>query len=492
MLLLSDTLLSKLKKYDIKYCHWKSNMNLSTELNGGELDLFVENESKNDFESLIGELGFIKAFDSLQSHVDNVHHFYGMDRGSGKILHLHVFYDILTGESISKNLNLKLDDLLLKDLSYKSKVVIPSAKVELIIFLIRIFSKHQSIIEYLLLLRDYGSIKKELLHIEQRMGEDKNLDKILKKYFNGLPEKLIKKSIQSIKSEENFFSKYLIAKKINKYIKKYARYNRVMAFYLRNVLVLKYVLQKLVIRRKTKVLSKDGFVCAIAGPDATGKSTMVKNLNKTLAKDFKVEKYHLGKPKSSFLTIPFNLISPIIKIIFDEKRNTQLVKNKKSHLQDHSGLIQSISSIVLAYDRLKLTKKIFKKAKNGSIVICDRWPSKKIGAMDSPRIRCLESSGIRNKIIMFLQKIEQSIYGKIQNPNLIIQLTVPIEIAIERNTDRKKNNKEDNNYIVERHDKKYLPDYSEMNFILFDTSESLNESISKLKYKFWEELLELK
>ena len=212
MLLLSDTLLSKLKKYDIKYCHWKSNMNLSTELNGGELDLFVENESKNDFESLIGELGFIKAFDSLQSHIDNVHHFYGMDRGSGKILHLHVFYDILTGESISKNLNLKLDDLLLKDLSYKSKVVIPSAKVELIIFLIRIFSKHQSIIEYLLLLRDYGSVKKELLHIEQRMGEDKNLDKILKKYFNGLPEKLIKKSIQSIKSEENFFSKYLIAK----------------------------------------------------------------------------------------------------------------------------------------------------------------------------------------------------------------------------------------------------------------------------------------
>ena len=95
-------------------------------------------------------------------------------------------------------------------------------------------------------------------------------------------------------------------------------------------------------------------------------------------------------------------------------------------------------------------------------------------------------------IIMFLQKIEQSMYGKIENPNLIIQLTVPVKIAVERNTDRKKNNKEENNYIVERHDKKYLPDYSEMNFILFDTSQSLNESISKLKYKFWEELLELK
>ena len=154
--------------------------------------------------------------------------------------------------------------------------------------------------------------------------------------------------------------------------------------------------------KKTKVLFKNGFVCAIAGPDATGKSTMVKTLSDTLAENFKVEKYHLGKPKTSFLTLPFNLVSPIIKIIFSGKRNSQVVKKNDYGLQNNSGLIQSISAVVLAYDRLKLSRNIFKKAKHGSIVICDRWPSKKIGAMDSPRIRCLKSYGIKKiKLLIF-------------------------------------------------------------------------------------------
>ena len=492
MLDLSRILFSKLKKHNVKYCHWKSNMNLLDELEGGELDLYIKNESKNKFEHLIKSLGFIKAFDPMQNHVKDVYHFYGIDKDTGKILHLHVFYKILTGESLIKNLKFEIGDLLLKDTSHISEVIIPNAQVELIIFIIRIFSKHQSIIEYLLLLRNYNNIKKELLDIENRIVGRKNLENFLKKYFNDLPLDIIEDSINSIKLNKNFFYKYLLAKRFNKYLKKNARYNNFTSFYLRNILFLKYVYRKIFLKKKTKVLFKNGFVCAIAGPDATGKSTMVKTLSDTLAENFKVEKYHLGKPKTSFLTLPFNLVSPIIKIIFSGKRNSQVVKKNDYGLQNNSGLIQSISAVVLAYDRLKLSRNIFKKAKHGSIVICDRWPSKKIGAMDSPRIRCLKSYGIKNKIVSILKKIEHDIYHKIEHPNLIIQLTVPVEIAIERNNFRNKKNKEDNKYVAERHDEKYLPDYSEFNFILLDTSCSLKESISNIKYKFWQGMRSLK
>ena len=100
----------------------------------------------------------------MQNHVKDVYHFYGIDKDTGKILHLHVFYKILTGESLIKNLKFEIGDLLLKDTSHKSEVIIPNAQVELIIFIIRIFSKHQSIIEYLLLLRNYNNIKRIVGH----------------------------------------------------------------------------------------------------------------------------------------------------------------------------------------------------------------------------------------------------------------------------------------------------------------------------------------
>ena len=85
MLLLSKILFEKLKKKNISYCHWKSNLNLHKELNGGELDLYIDVESIDKFEDIINKLGFLKAFDPYQAHVKNVHHFYGLDKQQGKI-----------------------------------------------------------------------------------------------------------------------------------------------------------------------------------------------------------------------------------------------------------------------------------------------------------------------------------------------------------------------------------------------------------------------
>jgi thymidylate kinase len=489
MLLLSKILLGKLKKENISYCHWKSNLNLHRELDGGELDLYVERESKEKFEDTISELGFLKAFDPLQAHIKNVHHFYGLDEQQGKILHLHVFYEILTGESLTKNLKLDIGDLLLSNTSVKHGVVVPNAKVELIVFIIRYFSKHQSLIEYLIISRDYVTIKNELFDIEKRLKNDLDLKAILDKYFNSIPKDLIYEAINIVKSDKGFISSYLVSKKIYRYLKNYTRYNRFKSFFIRNSLIFKYIFRKFITKKKTKVLNPNGFICAIAGPDATGKSTMVNNLSSTLSSNFKLEMYHLGKPKSSFLTIPFNLVYPFMKFIFNNERNTQLVKGKKYYKQKQSTIIQSISSLVLAYDRLVLTKTILDKASNGYIVICDRWPSRKEGAMDSPRIVCNKSVGFKNKIVMYMKNIEYYLYGKIKMPNLIIQLSVPIDIAISRNMERNKFDKEDSDYVRERHNSKYLPDYSYMNLYNLDTSSSLDACSAKLKNIFWKELV---
>ena len=39
------------------------------------------------------------------------------------------------------------------------------------------------------------------------------------------------------------------------------------------------------------------------------------------------------------------------------------------------------------------------------IVLCDRWPSLKLGAMDSPRILINQSDSFYSRVILFFSKI---------------------------------------------------------------------------------------
>ena len=138
MLKISSDLIEQLNKKGIKYCHWKSNVGLEKELEGGELDLYVDPESKKTFQKAIECLGFIKVIVPLQKHVDNVFHYYGCDSKTGKLLHLHVFYSIITGESLLKNYKFKIGDILLEDMTEKLGMPVPNSKLELFLFIIRI------------------------------------------------------------------------------------------------------------------------------------------------------------------------------------------------------------------------------------------------------------------------------------------------------------------------------------------------------------------
>ncbi|MCK4440925.1 MAG: hypothetical protein KAU90_02900, partial [Sulfurovaceae bacterium] len=59
---LSQDLINKLNKENIRYCHWKSNLLLDDALDGyDDLDLLVSRDDIYKFESLINQLGFKEA-----------------------------------------------------------------------------------------------------------------------------------------------------------------------------------------------------------------------------------------------------------------------------------------------------------------------------------------------------------------------------------------------------------------------------------------------
>ena len=93
----------------------------------------------------------------------------------------------------------------------------------------------------------------------------------------------------------------------------------------------------------------------------------------------------------------------------------------------------------LAYDRKIESLKAHNLSRKGYLVICDRYPGLTIGKMDSPRIPYDKT---RNRLYQFLYEKENSFYNTIQSANQLFHLSVPIEVALERNDKRTKFGKE--------------------------------------------------
>jgi hypothetical protein len=114
MMQIFSNLFRDLRKQDIVFCNWKSHYQVDSYLKGqGDLDIFVPLELSKEFTKIAQDLGFRKVI-SYQANHEYIEHFYGYDTQSFKFAHIHVYFKIITGEHISKNYNLPLENYILK------------------------------------------------------------------------------------------------------------------------------------------------------------------------------------------------------------------------------------------------------------------------------------------------------------------------------------------------------------------------------------------
>src|SRR5438105_5280624 len=170
---LYSQLVRYLQSEGIRYCHWKSNFPLRSAIAPGgdpdlllngelDLDLLVDRKDIARFESVLALLGFKRTVDPVKPHTPSVLHFYGLDAATGALLHLHVYYRIVTGESLLKNYRLPLEELLLANARKVEGLPIVDPKVELIIFIIRMMVKYGSLAEQVLVGIDKKAVLVEL------------------------------------------------------------------------------------------------------------------------------------------------------------------------------------------------------------------------------------------------------------------------------------------------------------------------------------------
>jgi len=476
---------------NIKYCHWKSNFALTQALSGKtDVDLLVDRNDADTFRTLMGKLCFRPAVANDVASFPSVEHYFALDEESGDLVHVHAYYRVITGESLVKNYRLPIEEMLLEDTWEVESIRLPAKSAELVIFTLRMMLKHTSVVELLMLARDWKHVKEEILWLLEDGQVDESID-LIKYWLPAVDPRLFSECVQAIKSPAHLLRRITLGLKMRSSLRVYARHSLVAAWWdgLRKFMIMG--MRRVIRSQRGMFPQSGGAVIAIVGPEATGKSTLLAEMRKWLGEHFAVQQIHVGKPKSTLLTFIPNLVVPTLRLFLPTYRPSRIetkhaTEKAKQDSQKVYPVVSAVRSVLLAYDRRALLARAFARASNGSIVLCDRYPSLSPGSPDGPQLSQFPIPKDKYPIQYRLGSIEKKIYEEIPSPDLIVLLTVPVEVAIVRNRNRGKEEPED--FVRLRHAQSSNLEFEKTHVFRINTDQPLDKTILDVKRAIWKAL----
>jgi thymidylate kinase len=151
------------------------------------------------------------------------------------------------------------------------------------------------------------------------------------------------------------------------------------------------------------------------------------------------------------------------------------------NINEH-GLAYAIRWLIAGYERYQLLKYANRLRARGYIVVCDRYPSLNEGKMDSPRIGDMHETG---NLIGMMGRIEARLYNAMPVPDAVFNLTIPFNVALQRNRARIKYGKETDAQLHKRYIDNSGLLYEARYFETIDASQDLQTLLRELKRKAW-------
>ncbi len=415
----------------IRYCHWKSNAHLEKALAGKtDLDLLVHRDDRGEFEEALGEFVFKKILSPPEKCFDGLEDFLGFDQATGSLVHLHIHYKLVLGQRYIKNHHLPIEELIFENLIVQSGVFIPCPELELLLLIIRAHMKidQKSLLKHWIknvLLRDKGytafpaDIEAELSDLISK-NDALKFKEILHKTKLPLAEIIFTRFIVIFSEKE--VGVWDIVKnhyRILSGLKEFRRSKSVLVY-------LKYccffsseiLLRRGLMKPKRKTIHSGGRIISLVGADGSGKSTLIKDLEKWLSWKLSVAKFYYGIPKTKRIV----LLAFAMRVF------------RKIRLGFGATFLECVLWTYIAKQRFRISLLALNEAKRGHAVIMDRFPLKVFHdmpePMDGPRL-----SRKVSKMGLFFSRKERYYYDKISLPDRIFVLQVTIDELRKRKTD---------------------------------------------------------
>ena len=485
------TFIQELNAHDITYCHWKSNFSLAEALSGRtDIDLLIHRKDANLFRTVLSQLQFRPAIATDGDTFPSVEHYYALDEESGILIHVHAYYRVITGESLAKNYHLPIEEMLLQNTREVDSVRLPVKSAELVVFTLRMMLKHTTPMELIMLARYWKEVQHEINWLLESGSTDETLG-LVNCWLPPVDADLFSNCITALKSPSTLFRRMMLGRQLRSQLKPYARHSPLRAWLIGFQKFVIMFFRRLIKSHKGMVPRGGGAVIAFVGSEATGKSTLISEMREWLGEHFSVKQIHAGKPKATILTVVPNLLLPSLRALFPTARTTnvesqQIPKEPAEKSSSRYPLIFAIRSALLAYDRRALLTRAYSQAANGTIILCDRYPSSQSGTPDSPQLSHLPVSPKRNSLRNLLARIEERMYREIPAADLIIYLNAPLAITLARNASRGKREPED--YVRRRHARSSNLEFGETPVHKINTDQPFGQTVFEVKKAIWEAL----
>ena len=425
-------LFAALERQGIRYCHWKSNIRLAETLAGLEdIDLLVHPADSHAFQHIINECGFKLTVSRMGVGHPGVFHAIAWDHDSGRLLDLHAYHQLVSGDSLVKSFRFPVEEDFLARSSSLMGVRIPEPSAELVLYLLRILLKHTSMIEIRKVNGHFGHCRDELSWLLQRsdVGEAAAL---CDDWFPSL--RIPVQQMIDCVATGSIASRVAMGMRVAWALRNQRRIGHVAAGFSRIMRFGNKYSSRLRRRRNLSLLAGGAWI-ALVGPKGTGKSTLTKLLAKRLGTKLDVKQIHFGKPPATWLTFLPRLLVAAARKALPKEHPDEDEKPERQIERPYSTLF-IISKLLVAVDRQRLLTRSMRTMSSGTILISDRCHVTNFTGMDGSAFDDLAITRARSPFQRRLMERERAIYRCLPRPRLVLKLSVPLETALKRDLDR--------------------------------------------------------
>src|SRR6266403_3111066 len=482
------TLFESLGRAGVRYCHWKSNWRLPETLRGEtDLDLLVHRADTSRFLAVVGALGLKPG--SGEDH-PSVCHCYGCDEASGRLFDLHVYYRIITGGTI-KGYHLPVEDMLLGGARpTEAGVCVPEPAAELVLFVIR-KSLDYAVASEALIPREWKTAADEMRWLSQG-ARDEDVRRLLAEYLPSVDFALFRKLRDAIESGRWGVGRFRLGRALASRLRPYRRFARPSATLARSGRAWRKAWRTLRGGTPAQALLSGGAVIGVVGSDGSGKSTVVGEVSRWLGEFLSVATIHGGKPPPSVPTALPRLLLPLLRRMMPGYRSTRIelraaVATEPAAMRTGPLFLFALRAVMLAYERKKLLIRAHRKAANGTLVLSDRYPTRQPGVPEGAMLHFLREDP--RSLYRWLARVEERTYEEIPQPDLILRLDVPLELAVQRNLTRSKpGGPEPTEYLRQRHAKAAQLEFAGVPTYRIRTDTMVEETVRAVKPILWNAL----
>ena len=176
-----------------------------------------------------------------------------------------------------------------------------------------------------------------------------------------------------------------------------------------------------------------------------------------------------------------SLAIPLARRLVPGQATTQVEQQRRSGEPERLPTLYLLRKWMLARERRAVIRRAHRASRRGELVLCDRFPGEKRGAVDGPSYLPEQVRGEGSRLRRWLMERELAAYAGLPAPDLVFELSVSLDVALQRHRERAPDGGKDEDYVRARHGSLIRPEFPRSRCIAIDTGQSLEDCLAQIR-----------